>query len=106
MHGVVRVRIDLIFRSFSDATFSVDETDARGRRAITDVIGNDLHIAVAENTHARVRGAQVDADRRSFGHLSPQQMNGVALTYQKKPGGHRSVPREVSIVKMPAHRWR
>ena len=43
---------------------------ARSLKARTLVVGNDLDLAVLEDTDARVRGAEIDSDSGGLGHLA------------------------------------
>ncbi|GMR52836.1 hypothetical protein PMAYCL1PPCAC_23031, partial [Pristionchus mayeri] len=60
--GVVGVHGDLVLGGISDETLAVGESDIRGSSAVTLVVGDDLDLAVHEDTHARVGRAQIDSD--------------------------------------------
>jgi hypothetical protein len=83
--GVVRVHGDLVLGGISDQTLGVGECHERGSCAVTLVVGDDITTGntlvticntdalkhcvnlpiLAEDTHARVRGTQIDTDSGS-----------------------------------------
>lgn len=67
--GVLRVHGDLVLGGITDQTLGVGEGDERRGCAVTLVVGDDLDAVVSEDTHARVRGAQIDTDRGSHGGM-------------------------------------
>jgi len=67
--GVVRVHGDLVLGGVTNQALSVGEGDERGCGAVALVVGDNLNAVIAENTHARVRGTQVDTDRGSHGEV-------------------------------------
>ena len=60
--GVGRVHGDLVLGRITDQTLSVSEGNERGRRPVTLVVGDDLNSVISEDTHARVRGAEIYTD--------------------------------------------
>ncbi|KYN05452.1 NAD-specific glutamate dehydrogenase, partial [Cyphomyrmex costatus] len=67
-NGVAGVHSNLILRRITDQPLGVGEGYVAWRGPITLVIGDDLNFPMLEDTHARVRGAQVDSDCRCFRH--------------------------------------
>lgn len=63
--GVLGQKTHLVFGGITDESFSVSEGHVRRRSSVALVVSNDLYLAVLEDSHARVRGAQVDANSRS-----------------------------------------
>ena len=61
--GVVGVHGDLVLRGVTNETLGVGERDIRGGRAVTLVVRDDFDTVILPDTDARVRGAQVNADR-------------------------------------------
>lgn len=57
-----RITTHLVLGRVSDETFRVGEGDIRGGCAVALLVGDDLHLAMLEDTDARVRRAQVNAD--------------------------------------------
>jgi hypothetical protein len=60
--GVVRVHGDLVLGGITDQTLGVSEGDERRGGAVALVIGNDVASILSEDTHARVRGTEIDTD--------------------------------------------
>ena len=65
--SVGRVHCDLVLRRVTDQTFCVGEGNERWGGSVALVVGNDFNTVIAEDTHARVRGTQVDTDSRGHG---------------------------------------
>ena len=59
---VLGVHSDLVLGRITDQTLSVSEGNERGRRPVTLVVGDDLNSVMSEDTHARVRGAEIYTD--------------------------------------------
>ena len=75
-HRVRRVHRHLVLRSVTDQTLRVRERHVGRRRALTLVVGNNLHLVVLPNAHTRVRGTQIDTNRFtsiSLAHSSVSQ---------------------------------
>jgi len=64
--GVDGVHSDLVLSSIADQPLSVGEGNVRGRCTVALVVGNDLNSVVLPHADARVGGAEVDSDGRSF----------------------------------------
>jgi len=62
--GVDGVHGNLVLRGIADEALGVGEGDVRRRGAVPLVVGDDLDAVVLPHADARVRRAQVDADRR------------------------------------------
>lgn len=65
-NGVVRIHRDLIFGRVADQPFRIRERDIARCGPVSLIIGNDLNFSMLEDTHARVRGAQIDSDCGGF----------------------------------------
>ena len=59
---VLGVHGDLVLGRITDQTLSVSESNERGRRPVTLVVGDDFNSVISEDTHARVRGAEIYTD--------------------------------------------
>ena len=57
---VGRVHGDLVLCGITDETLGVGEGNERGGGAVTLVVGDDLDTVITEDTHAGVRGTQID----------------------------------------------
>lgn len=68
-NGVVGVHGDLILRRIADQSFRVGECDVAGRRPVSLIVRDDLDFAMLEDADARVRRAEVNADRRCACHV-------------------------------------
>ncbi len=66
--GVLWVHGNLVLGGIADKSLGVGEGDIGRGGAIALVIGDDLDLAVHENTDAGVRRPQVDTDRVCFPH--------------------------------------
>jgi len=66
--GVAGVHGDLVFRRVADQPLGVREGHIARRGPVTLIVSDDLDFSVLEDTHAGVRGAQVDSDRRCLRH--------------------------------------
>ena len=53
-YGVLRVGRHLRLGSFSNESVRVGECDHGGRRSVSKIIGNDLHLSVSPHTDTRV----------------------------------------------------
>ena len=60
--GVGRVHGDLVFGGITDQTLSVCEGDEGRGSAVSLVVGDDFNAVITEDTHAGVRGTQIDTD--------------------------------------------
>ena len=60
--GVVRVHGDLVLGGITDQTLGVSEGNERRSGAVALVVGNDIASVLSEDTHARVRGTEIDTD--------------------------------------------
>lgn len=58
--GVDRVHGDLILCGISNETLGVCEGNEGGGSSVTLVVGNDFDAVITEDTHAGVRGTQID----------------------------------------------
>lgn len=67
--GVDRVHRRLVLGGVADHALSLRERDVRRRRAVALVVGNNLDAVVLPDANARVRGAEIDADRRALNLL-------------------------------------
>jgi hypothetical protein len=65
--GVVRVHGDLVLGGITNQALGVCEGNERGGGAVALVIGNDIASILAEDTHAGVRGTQIDTDGGTHG---------------------------------------
>lgn len=71
--SVGRIHSDLVLSGISNESLRVSEADIRRRSSVTLVIGNDFDAIVLPDSDARVRGSEIDSDRRSLtlsGHCS------------------------------------
>lgn len=66
--GVAGIHSYLIFRRIADQPLGVGECNVARCGPITLIIGDDLNFAMLKDTHAGVRGAQVDSYRWCFRH--------------------------------------
>jgi len=66
--GVARIHSNLILRRIADQPLGVGEGYIAWCGPITLIIGDDLNLSMLENTHARIRGTQVDSNCRCFRH--------------------------------------
>ena len=64
-----RTTYHLVLGRIADEALVVIEANVRGRRAVALVVRNNLDPVVLPDTHAGVRGAEVDTDARSLRHL-------------------------------------
>jgi hypothetical protein len=62
--GVDGVHGDLVLGGISDETLRVGEGDVGRGGAIPLIVGDDLNAVVLPHADARVRRAEIDADRR------------------------------------------
>lgn len=61
---------DLVLGGISDQALSVGEGDVRRSRAVSLVIGDDLHLSMHEDSHAGIGGSQIDTNGVVFRHIS------------------------------------
>lgn len=66
--GVARIHGNLVFRRIADQSLGICEGYVTRCCPVALIIGDDLNLPVLENTHARVRGAQVNSNRWCFRH--------------------------------------
>ena len=70
MKSVIFKTTYLILSWISDQSLGVSKCNIGGSCPITLVIGNDLHLAMLENSNTGVGGAQIYPNRRFLGHVS------------------------------------
>lgn len=56
------VNSGLVLGGFSNESLLVSEGHDRGGDSVTEFVGDDFNLAILENAHTRVGGAQVDTD--------------------------------------------
>lgn len=61
-YSVIRIHRDLSFGRVTDQPFGIRERDIARCRPVSLVVGNNFNFPMLKNTHARVRGAQIDPD--------------------------------------------
>mmetsp|Transcript_7566 Transcript_7566/g.19588 ORF Transcript_7566/g.19588 Transcript_7566/m.19588 type:complete len:663 (-) Transcript_7566:132-2120(-) len=66
--GVGGVHGHLVLGGITNQALAVGEGDIRGRSTVALVVGNDLHAVILPDTHAAVRGAQIDTHCRGLRH--------------------------------------
>ncbi|KYN40784.1 NAD-specific glutamate dehydrogenase [Trachymyrmex septentrionalis] len=66
--GVARIHSNLILRRIADQPLGVGEGYVAWCGPVTLVISDDLNFSMLEDTHTRIRGAQVDSNCRCFRH--------------------------------------
>mmetsp|Transcript_18139 Transcript_18139/g.45706 ORF Transcript_18139/g.45706 Transcript_18139/m.45706 type:complete len:199 (+) Transcript_18139:1999-2595(+) len=60
--GALGVHGSLVLCGITNQTLAVSEGHIRGGNAVALIVGDDLHTPVLVDTHAGVRGAQIDAN--------------------------------------------
>lgn len=70
-NGVAGVHGNLVFRRIADQSLGVGEGYVTRCSPITLIIGNDFDFSVLKDTHAGIRGAQVNSNCRCFRHCYP-----------------------------------
>lgn len=66
--GVAGIHGNLVLRRIADKPLGVSKCNVTRCGSISLIIGDDLNLAMLEDTHAGVRGAQVDSHRWCFRH--------------------------------------
>lgn len=70
-NGVAGVHGNLVFRCIADQSLGVGEGYVARCSSVTLIIGDDFDFSVLKDTHAGIRGAQVNSNCRCFRHCYP-----------------------------------
>lgn len=77
-NGVAGVHGNLVFRRVADQPLGVGEGYVTRRGPITLIIGDDFDFSMLKDTHAGIRGAQVDSNCRCFRHRCPSPLRAIS----------------------------